>query len=943
MKTIQPKDYVMKTVQVMKSVNVFCRSAMLLVSATVWAGAAGADYVQEVGNDKPLGWWRFDDQAGTTGAIARDQVGVHAGTYHGGVALEADGPFTGSKAATFDGKSYVEVPHHADFALNTLSVEFWFKSTQAWDQPYWPGSAALVSKATAGGGSGDWTILGGSTTAGGNQGRIIAASGPSGGNRDQVLPSQGRLNNGKWHHVVWTRSDNGACTLYVDGRVAGEANDGGLAITNTRPIQLGGEALLEGGKHLQGSLAEVAIYPTALGVKRVQAHYVAAFPNATLPPEEVAGDAYEKPAEQIVLTNKAGLRWELERRAGGWSLGRVFLHEKPVDRALSQGVICLRQTDMDEDLWLPAAEARQIDGRTARLSGERSVDGAMFRFEVEVSLGEDMPEAALIPRWSVDRDIDGWEVALAYHGVGESDWRCTHYPFAGNSEQVAITPMRYCGIPGVLMFRPDLSMVALLAIDSRSDYLNPTTWTGSTAFHFANRSVSPQFRIGGGKLAAGTKYELPMQLFISDAGESAKAITGLVKSWIALNQYAVEPLKVRSHQEGFDLFLQGRTKGAMWREGLGYQIMENWKVVYTAESPLNAWFDYLLYEETGDPMWRKRVFDAMDLVLKAQHTDPADPYFGALETNYELDTKTINSNDHTDNWHYKVDMNSFAARYMLQVWQRVKEKEGIDRKDWYQCAVRMADWVMKQQNPDGGLPQVVDDKQNRKSISVISGRSLTAFPIIHRITGEEKYGKFASQLEKFLRTHVEDRYWFTGAHVDLYPGDFEADSVWHAVEYWIDKYDQTKDKDCLRRAEADAWFAFLMLCPKQLSWVKNPTQTCHTEQQRFLQYSNYCYNNRKYYCLARLAKLTGEKLFGDLCERIIQCGFWAQPASGPWVGGINERMCDPWKALSGDFNSMAQVYTGELATDAALQLLEMGLAKPGNKPLDLNHDAPRGK
>lgn len=105
-------------------------------------------------------------------------MGVHPGTYHGGVALEAEGPFTGSKAATFDGKSYVEIPHHADFALNTLSVEFWFKSTQAWDQPYWPGSAALVSKATAGGGSGDWTILGGSTTAGRNQGRIIAASGP---------------------------------------------------------------------------------------------------------------------------------------------------------------------------------------------------------------------------------------------------------------------------------------------------------------------------------------------------------------------------------------------------------------------------------------------------------------------------------------------------------------------------------------------------------------------------------------------------------------------------------------------------------------------------------------------------------------------------------------------------------------------------------------------
>ena len=235
---------------------------------------------------------------------------------------------------------------------------------------------------------------------------------------------------------------------------------------------------------------------------------------------------------------------------------------------------------------------------------------------------------------------------------------------------------------------------------------------------------------------------------------------------------------------------------------------------------------------------------------------------------------------------------------------------------------------MKQQNPDGGLPQVVDDNPARKSISVVSGRCLTAFPVIYRITKDEKYGKFADQLEAFLVRDVEGKFWFTGAHVDLWPGDYEADSVWHAVEYWLEKYDRTKDKDCLRRAEADAWLAFLMLCPKQLSWVRNPTQTCHTEQQRDLQYSNYCYNNRKYYCLDRLSKLTGQKLFGELCERIIQCGFWAQPTSGDWIGGMNERMSDPWKALSHDFNSTAQVYTGELATDAALQLLEMGFAKP---------------
>ena len=253
----------------------------------------------------------------------------------------------------------------------------------------------------------------------------------------------------------------------------------------------------------------------------------------------------------------------------------------------------------------------------------------------------------------------------------------------------------------------------------------------------------------------------------------------------------------------------------------------------------------------------------------------------------------------------------------------------LHRAEVHRCQVlRMADWVMKQRNPDGGLPQVVDDDPAKKSISVVSGRSLgrvSRHPPNHE---GRQVRPFAGQLSNSSgrRSRTDSgspaRTWTCG------PKDFEADSVWHAVEYWLTKYDQTKDRECLRHAEADAWFAFLMWCPKQLSWVKNPTQTCHTEQENYLQYSNYCYNNRKYYCLDRLAKLTGQPLFSELCERVIQCGFWAQPTTGEWIGGMNERMSDPWMALSKDFNSTAQVYTGELATDAALQLLEMGFGKP---------------
>jgi len=133
--------------------------------------------------------------------------------------------------------------------------------------------------------------------------------------------------------------------------------------------------------------------------------------------------------------------------------------------------------------------------------------------------------------------------------------------------------------------------------------------------------------------------------------------------------------------------------------------------------------------------------------------------------------------------------------------------------------------------------------------------------------------------------------------------------------------------EALVRAEADALLGFLMMCPKQLTWVKNPTQTCHTEQQHYLQYSNYCYTNSKIACLHRLARRTGRRLYGDLAERVTQSGFWSQEIEGPWSGAVYERMSDPWQSVSKDVNSKGTRYMSELAVDLHLQLIELGLAR----------------
>ena len=629
----------------------------------------------------------------------------------------------------------------------------------------------------------------------------------------------------------------------------------------------------------------------------------------------------------MVLENRSGVKWELQRTNAGWAMGTLSLNGKPVEQSATKGLLVLRNVQSGEVRWLAASKGEKMDALTARMSGQQEIGGANFSWTMDVGLHDELPAVSLTPKWSVDRDLTGWEVCVTFHDGFANDWRVQSYPWAGNSEEAAITPMRYCGVPGVLVYRPDQSLVALFAIDSRSDYLNPNTWTGKTGFHFANRRTSPQFRCGGGSLIAGTKYEMPVQLFLSDAGEFAEAITGIMKSWIKVNNYKVDDsLKVRTPQEAFTLALEGRREMESWKPGVGYEHHKGTPFVYVGNNPFIAYYEYRQYEITGDKLWRDRAFEQIDFALKGQQPS------GVFHTSwyFKQATPEFCSRDWGHDG-YKVDINVWMARYILQAWQRVKEREGVDRQDWYKAAIASLGWVKSQQNEDGGLPQCVDIKTGEKSFSVVCGRALVGLPLIAKITGDESYLKLCADMEKFLRSGVEGRFWYTGMHPDLPPGDFEQDSVYAVVEYWLDKHDRTGDKECLNRAVANAYFGLLYWCPKQLSWVKSPTQGAHSEQQHFNQYSVYSYGNRKIQCLDRLFKRTANPLFEQLKNRVMQLNFYVQVADGPYKGAMTEAISDPWLERKQGFEWQGNPYTSEMVSDLMLQLIEMGYVDPSGK------------
>ena len=253
-------------------------------------------YARLVLADRPVGFWRFEEETMSNGTVTVDCSGLRrAGSYHGKVRPVPGVPGIGGRAACFDGSSaLMRVPHDPGLSLNSLSVEFWICTSENWSNTYWPGDAVIISKDVPGPAA-DWSLVGGSFTPGQNEGRVIVGigsqqKGRSSTKEDQLMGSPFRINDGVWHHLVWTRDSAGVNRLYVDGVVVVSMDDSGGPINNPMDIEVGGclrsaqagvsaRPLDEKGKELNersfldGKLDELAIYDHVLSPEQVSAHY----------------------------------------------------------------------------------------------------------------------------------------------------------------------------------------------------------------------------------------------------------------------------------------------------------------------------------------------------------------------------------------------------------------------------------------------------------------------------------------------------------------------------------------------------------------------------------------------------------------------------------------------------------------------------------------------
>ncbi len=213
--------------------------------------ATASPYAASVLADRPSGYWRLGETAGTTAADSSGNS--RTGTISGGVTLGATGAVAGDSntAIGFDGGTgQVAVADADPLRLNTpFTIELFAKLDTFANT--WPGLLGKGPSYTANG----WLIW-------------YQADGTVWFKRNGQKwgTGPGAITTDRYHHLAVT-FDGTTLRWYVDGAQTTAAPASFPAITGTDPMLIG-----QGDNAGRDTIDELAVYPTALTAPRIQAH-----------------------------------------------------------------------------------------------------------------------------------------------------------------------------------------------------------------------------------------------------------------------------------------------------------------------------------------------------------------------------------------------------------------------------------------------------------------------------------------------------------------------------------------------------------------------------------------------------------------------------------------------------------------------------------------------
>jgi PKD repeat protein len=331
---------------------------------TISSSTTTNPYLTDVTSDGSSSLWRFNE---TSGSKAYDWVGFNDMSEGSGVTDAAQtGPLAGdtAKAAAFNGTSNGSASTSTAIqGPNTFAIEGWFQtSTRS------GGKIVGFGNTTQGNLSGSYDRQ----IYMDNSGHLIFGVYNNGA---YTVTSSKTYNNSKWHYVVGELSSSGM-SMYVDGALVGQNQGTTVGQDYSGYWRVGGDNLgswpsQPSSNWFNGSIADVAVYPSTLTIRQVQQHYTDAGGQLTIQP--VPTDAYG----QAVYNSNPLLYWRLNDAShassaldtspyqdnGSANSGVTFQQSSPVSTTGkaakfngSTGLIASTQTFTDptvysEELW----------------------------------------------------------------------------------------------------------------------------------------------------------------------------------------------------------------------------------------------------------------------------------------------------------------------------------------------------------------------------------------------------------------------------------------------------------------------------------------------------------------------------------------------------------------------------------------------------------------
>lgn len=220
-------------------------------------------YVGAVLADQPFGLWLLDESRGMKYATDRsgnDRTGEYLGPLTSGV----QGGLPNNPGTALDNTSgRVILGPQPVSSPSVYSIELWFRTTST-SQSYLAGfedhrDAGYTSDA-------DRVVTMEAS------GRLTFGLWSK---RSQTISTPGAFNDGAWHHLVVTSTNNRSTTIYVDGV---EAVSGSTSVVHNYPgfWRVGqGSIGPQNNPGFDGDLDNVAIYHSVLSASRVAAHWAA--------------------------------------------------------------------------------------------------------------------------------------------------------------------------------------------------------------------------------------------------------------------------------------------------------------------------------------------------------------------------------------------------------------------------------------------------------------------------------------------------------------------------------------------------------------------------------------------------------------------------------------------------------------------------------------------